>query len=282
MNRELTATPTITLTTDFGIDDGYVAAVKGVILSINPDVRIIDICNTVRPQDIFQASFILESVYRHFPDGTIHLVIVDPGVGSNRKALIVKTPACYFVSPDNGVLSYPLENFYPDSKKLFSYGQTVFKRKKLPERTQAVAITNKDYFLEPVSNTFHGRDIFAPVAAHLSKGVPLEKFGHFIDYFNLFSMLKTYSEEGFLVGSVIHVDHFGNLITNIDKDHLPPGKFTIEIGKATIKKLSKFYLEHEGLIALIGSHDKLEISYTKGNAATILNARVGSEVKIIG
>jgi S-adenosyl-L-methionine hydrolase (adenosine-forming) len=280
MNRDSTLAPIITLTTDFGIDDGYVASVKGVILSVNPNARIIDICNTVRPQDIQQASFILDSVLDYFPEGTIHLTVVDPGVGSNRRALIVKTPRCYLVAPDNGVLSYTLNRLYPDSKKFFTYSQISLKQKRLPENTEGVAITNKNYFLKPTSNTFHGRDIFAPVAAHISLGVPLGKFGQSVDRVTLFSILKPRSEFGNLVGNIIHIDHFGNLITNINKQILPAEHFSIQIGKERINWLNEFYLEREGLIALIGSHHNLEISFTNGNAAERLNARVGDEVWI--
>jgi S-adenosyl-L-methionine hydrolase (adenosine-forming) len=281
MNRDSTLAPIITLTTDFGIDDGYVASVKGVILSVNPNARIIDICNTVRPQDVRQASFILDSVLDYFPEGTIHLTVVDPGVGSNRRALIVKTPKCYLIAPDNGVLSYSLNRLYPDSKKFFSYEQITFKQKKLPENTEAVSITNNDFFLRPTSNTFHGRDIFAPVAAHLSLGVKPGKFGQSIDRVTLFSILKPYSEAGNLTGNIIHIDHFGNLITNIDKQILPAEHFSIQIGKERINWLNEFYSEREGLIALIGSHHNLEISFTNGNAAERLNARVGDRVQIL-
>ena len=138
MNKDLRVPRIVTLTTDFGIDDGYAATIKGVVLSLNPDVRIIDISNTIRPQDILQAAFVIHSAYKYFPENSIHLVIVDPGVGSNRKALVVKTREGHFLAPDNGVLTYILDNYYPSSKKFVSHDTILFGRKRLPDDIEAI------------------------------------------------------------------------------------------------------------------------------------------------
>jgi len=150
----------ITLTTDFGIDDSYVAEMKGVILSINPEVTIVDICHTISPQNIAQAAYILSTTNRRFPRGTIHVIVVDPGVGTERQAVLLINEHGYFLGPDNGVLSYVVEE--------------------AGEGIEAFAITNPSFWLSPLSNTFHGRDIFAPVAAYLSLGTSPQEFGDLI------------------------------------------------------------------------------------------------------
>jgi len=155
----------ITLTTDFGLSDAYVAEMKGVILGINPDVRLVDITHSIEPQNILQAAFVLNTAYIYFPLGSIHLVIVDPGVGTKRKAIILKTEGFYFVAPDNGVLSHIIE-----VKGILGKG-------KLPAGMEVFAISRSEYFRSPVSATFHGRDIFAPVAARLSLGEQPSDFG---------------------------------------------------------------------------------------------------------
>ncbi|MDD5082950.1 MAG: SAM-dependent chlorinase/fluorinase, partial [Dehalococcoidales bacterium] len=161
----------ITLTTDFGLNDAYVAAMKGVILGINPEAQIIDICHTIPPQDIRQAAFVLSTAYQSFPDKTIHVIVVDPGVGTKRQATILRTPSADFVAPDNGVLSYVAQS--PTGRpSLDEAGQMV-----LPPGMEAVAITKSHFWREPVSPTFHGRDILAPVAARLSLGSPPSDFG---------------------------------------------------------------------------------------------------------
>ena len=164
----------ITLTTDFGLTDGYVAAMKGVIYSINPEATIVDICHNIQPQNIRQAAFVLSTAYSYFPSYTVHLVVVDPGVGTNRRAIILKTPKAHFVAPDNGVLSYVIDAYspqpVPDSQRV-----------KLGPESKAYAITKSEYWRKPVSNTFHGRDIFAPVAARLSLGMMASSLGDNVD-----------------------------------------------------------------------------------------------------
>ena len=257
----------ITLTTDFGLIDGYVAAVKGVILSINPQSTLIDITHQIPPQNINRAAFVLSTVCNYFPPQTVHLVIIDPGVGTKRRAVILKTPQYYFIAPDNGVLSYIIRKF---SAKL-----------DINSDLSAVAVTNPKYWRSPVSHTFHGRDIFAPVAAYLSLGVSMKEFGEPLSSINILPLAEPHiASDGSLVGKVIHIDTFGNLITNIREIDLREGEPTIFIGNQTIKGLSKTYAEGGKLVALIGSNGYLEISLREDNAAAYLNAQIGSEVAI--
>jgi S-adenosylmethionine hydrolase len=253
----------ITLTTDFGLSDAYVAAMKGVILGINPEARLVDICHTIRPQNIAQAAFVLSTAYQFFPEKTVHVVVVDPGVGTERKAVILRTPSADFVAPNNGVLSYVIEQ---SAKSM-----------------EAFTITRPQFWQTPVSPTFHGRDIFAPVAAHLSLGRPPTDFGEKISSLTVLPLLHPHREpDGSLAGHVLHIDSFGNLITTIRDGDLPQDKkkITIEIGNRVIQELSRTYAEASGLLALIGSSGHLEISLKEGNAAAFLNARVGDEVRI--
>jgi S-adenosylmethionine hydrolase len=276
--------PVITLTTDFGEQDVYVASVKGVILTINPDAVLIDICHTVEPQHIAQAAFIIGEAYRHFPVDTVHIVIVDPGVGSRRRSLAVKTASHFFIAPDNGVLSYIIDEVYP-----YSPAQPVpelaysLEKRKIDNSIQAAIISNPDYWKHPVSSTFHGRDIFAPVAAHLSLGVPLTNFGKLTSSIHTFNLPKPcLDSEGKLIGCIIHVDHFGNLISNITYKDLKSNKVRITIGNETITGLSQFYAECQGLAAIIGSSGYLEVSLEDGSAASYLGVIKGDKVVVEG
>lgn len=251
----------ITLTTDFGTDDPYVAAMKGVILSINPKVTIVDICHTIKPQNIAQAAYILSTTYHYFPKGTIHIVVVDPGVGTERQAVLLITPQAFFLGPDNGVLGYIVEEAFPE--------------------LEAIALTNPRFWLSPLSNTFHGRDIFAPVAAHLSLGVPSREFGDPIPSLVTFPIPRPQlGEDGVLIGQVIHIDRFGNLITDIKREDLPRGRLFVEACGHIIDDLSSSYDEGEELLAIIGSSERLEVSVKNGSAARFLRAKVGDEVKV--
>jgi hypothetical protein len=269
----------VTLTTDFGLVDAYVAAMKGVILSINPEVRLVDICHLIKPQNILQAAFVLSTAYQFFPRRTVHLVVVDPGVGSGRRALIVRTPSADFVAPDNGVLSYVLQQFLSEPEKTGINPQ----QRKLKSEVEAVAITKSQFWRLPVSPTFHGRDIFAPVAALLSLGSSPRDFGETVTSVLMLPLSHTYQQaNGTLVGHILHVDNFGNLITDIRSDDLPQKKqeMTIEVGRQRILGLSRNYNEGRGLSALIGSSGYLEISLKGGNACALLDAEIGNEVKI--
>ncbi len=268
----------ITLTTDFGLSDAYVAAMKGVILGINPKARLVDICHTIKPQNILEAAFVLSTVYEFFPQRTVHLVVVDPGVGTPRRAIILRTPAADFVAPDNGVLSYVIQR-HSTKPLVDSAHQQVEPGPEL----EAVAVTKPEFWRSPVSSTFHGRDIFAPVAARLSSGLPPLDFGEAINSLTVLPLPHPYQNpDGTLVGHILHIDTFGNLITNIRHCDLPEtkGLMTIEIGNHVVSGLSHTYAEGKGLMALIGSSENLEIALAGGNACALTGAEVGSELRI--
>jgi S-adenosylmethionine hydrolase len=261
----------ITITTDFGISDGYVAAMKGSILSVNPEVKIIDITHQITPQNILEASFVISTVYRFFPPGTIHMVVVDPGVGTKRKAIILRTLMSNFVAPDNGVLSHVISDYSRASGKDIS------------TPIQAVTISNPRYWRTPVSSTFHGRDIFAPVAAYLSLGIPLSEFGTSINSVTTLPLpVPLNLSQGCISGEVIHIDNFGNLITDITEQDLPDGNLQIIINNTVIEGISKSYQDKEGPLVIIGSGGYLEIAVAGASAAKSLGGRIGDEVRIAG
>ncbi len=269
----------ITLTTDFSLTDAYVAAMKGVILTINPEAKLVDICHTIKPQNISQAAFVLSTAYQFFPQKTIHLVVVDPGVGTERRAIILRTPSADFVAPDNGVLSYVIQE---SSAKPVADSDNLQQRE-LEPGLEAVAITKPQFWRTPVSPTFHGRDIFAPVAALLSLGFPPIEFGEAIASLTMLPLPQPHRRpDGSLVGHVLHIDNFGNLITNIKSSDLPQTKqpITIEVGNQLILGLSRTYAEGRGLLALIGSSEYLEVSLKGGSASALLDVGVGSEVRL--
>jgi len=269
----------ITLTTDFGLTGAYVASMKGVIQSINPEAVVVDICNTISPQDITQAAFILGTASQYFPKGTVHLVVVDPGVGSERRAIVLRTESADFVAPDNGVLSYVIKqsSIGPDDAN---------QQSKMAPGLKAFAITNPRYWRNPVSPTFHGRDIFAPVSAHLSLGHSPAYFGEEITSLETLKTLQLprphRESSGSIIGHILHIDSFGNLITDVPAQNLPneDSPLHIQVGSYTIHGLTRTYAEGEGLLALVGSSDRLEISVKGGNAHNFLNARIGDEVRI--
>lgn len=264
------STRIITLTTDFGTSDVYVGVMKGVILSINPDVEIIDITHSVSPQDIYEAAFTIRAAYRYFPKDTIHVVVVDPGVGSERQPIVCQTDSAYFVCANNGVLSRVLQDI--------ETGDT--------NTPKSVVIENASYILPQVSNTFHGRDIFSPVAAHLSLGVALSQFGTPIQDLVRFTVPTIQTIDNTLTGQIIKIDSFGNLITNISEDTLTAFllsvsndaeavDFEIIAGNTSITKLNGFYAESEAgePLAIIGSFGLLEIAINLGNAETVLGMK---------
>ena len=271
--------PIITLTTDFGLSDAYVAAIKGVILGINPDAKLIDLCHSIQPQNVPQAAFVLSTAYPFFPRKTVHVVVVDPGVGSNRRAIILRTPSADFVAPDNGVLSYVVQEFSAGPAE----NDNSLQQRELESGVEGVAITNPNFWRMPVRPTFHGRDIFAPVAALLSLGFPPVDFGEEISAVTMLPLPHPYqAADGLLVGHILHIDNFGNLITNIKSDNLPQANraVTIEAGSQLIGGLSRTFAEGKGLLALIGSSGYLEIAVKGGSAQALLDARVGDEVRI--
>jgi len=262
----------ITLLTDFGTKDEYVGLMKGVILSINPDVTIIDITHHIDPQDIRQAAYMLESAYHYFPAGTIHLIVVDPGVGTERAILAVKANHQFFLAPDNGVLTLLLCD---------DNGASI------------IRVTNSNYFLNSVSQTFHGRDIFAPVGAHISRGINLKAFGAETDLTQVVRLKDLRAQtgrNGGLVGKVVSIDRFGNLMTNIDVGTLAdlcksgsPGAARFNVGGYVIKGLSATY-GNVGLnapLALIGSRGYLEIAVNGASAAQYFNIGKGDRVRVM-
>jgi S-adenosylmethionine hydrolase len=256
--RTTVLNPLITLLTDFGSSDYFVAAVKGTILSINPDARLVDISHDIAPQDIEAAAFTLLASYQSFPQGTIHLAVVDPGVGSRRRPIMLRVGNYHFVGPDNGIFSYICDQ-EPDYK--------VFH------------LTNEQYFRQPVSATFHGRDIFAPVAAVLSLGVNADQLGNEIsDPLRLNSLEPTRSK-GKVQGRVIHIDRFGNCITNFRREHFT-SLSKLEVSSRTITSFRQFFSEEQGkgLFAIWGSAGFLEISANNASAAELVKIKRGATV----
>ena len=259
----------VTLTTDFGNKDSFVGSMKGALLKINPQAQIVDISHEVGPQDIWEAAFTLKTAYHYFPKGTIHLAVVDPGVGSGRRPIIAITESYFFVGPDNGIFSL----IYQEA-----------------ERLRVHHITASHYYLPSPGPTCHGRDIFAPVAAWLAKGIPSGNFGEEIeDYIKLNVPVVKQSSNG-IDGHVIHIDRFGNAITNITyKDMLAlfpegtnPGPVSLTIVGKEIKGLKQFYSEaapgEPG--AIINGSGYLEIFMFKQNARTTLSIKRGEAVKL--
>ena len=266
--------PVITLTTDFGLSDHYVAAVKGSILSVNPLATIVDISHDIRPQDIEQAAFLLACTYVCFPPGSIHVAIVDPGVGTERRALALITTECVFVGPDNGVLSAAL----PDRLRQASPTSS---RVSLPDTVRAYSLTDNRFHRKPVSPTFHARDIFAPAAAHLSLGVAISDLGPPLpDIIALPPFQAQAAADGSLIGRVIHIDRFGNAITTVHADQIDPAA-KVEIGGRVITALIRTYAEAYDLTALIGSCGYLEVAVKGGSAEKELGIAVGDPV-IVG
>ena len=274
-------TATITLTTDFGYDDAYVAAVKGAVLSVNPEASIIDITHSIEPQNILQAAFILNAAYRYFPKQTIHVAIVDPGVGSEREGIILKTPSACFVAPDNGILSYVIDDLFPIegpvTQSTRDLSKVVFKA-----GVEIVAITDPRFWRRPVSPTFHGRDVFAPVAAGLSLDISIYEFGGKINSLHVLPVPRpSLDADGNLIGRVLHIDRFGNLITNVRSNDLPGKDVMIEAAGCCIEGISSYYAQKNGILALLGSTGHLEISVTNGSARDFLGMMVGDEIRVI-
>lgn len=264
--------PVICLTTDFGLQDPYVGLMKGVILRINPNAEIVDVTHGIQPQNVLQGSFLLDHSSRYFPNDAIHVAVVDPGVGTNRRAVLVETPDGRFLAPDNGLLTHLI---------LDGLGQTSTKGGpvRLPDGWKAYHLTNAAYWLQPLSRTFHGRDLFSPVAAHLSRGVPPSELGDEIDDLYCLPISTPHWWREALRGRVVHVDRFGNLVTDITAS-LINADVRIEAGDATINGLSESYAEADGLLAIIGSFDTLEIALRNGNAASRLSLAPGAPVTV--
>ena len=262
--------PIITLTTDFGLADQYVAAVRGVILGINRRATIVDVSHGVQPQRILQAVFLTQAAWPLFPADAIHVAVVDPGVGTDRRALVVVTPQGRFVGPDNGVLSAALpEDARPSAER--GLAATA-----LPAGYQAFAITNRRYMREQVSATFHGRDVFAPAAAHLSLGVPAKELGEPVEEILAFPPLRArHCSDGTLQAQVVHIDNYGNVVTDARPEDLPNGAFTIELAAESVRGPVRTYAEATGLAALVESTGYLAVVLPGGDAAKRLGVQIG-------
>ncbi len=255
----------ITLTTDFGLQDYYVGAMKAAMLNIAPDVRLVDISHEIPSQDIMAGSWILKNSAMLFPEGTVHTVVVDPGVGTDRDPIALKMGDQYFVGPDNGIFSLLATDV--DYK--------------------AVRLTNKEYWRDNPSNTFHGRDIFAPVAAHLSQGIELEELGAPAEDLVSYRWTVPIADKDGLEGMVIHIDKFGNLITNISEELLGEvigdKNVRIYVGNTILDEIETTFGEvTEGEpVAYIGSSGMLEVGINKGNAEEMLSVQKGAQISLI-
>jgi S-adenosyl-L-methionine hydrolase (adenosine-forming) len=311
--------PVVTLTTDFGQYDGYVGTMKGVIHTLVPDAKLVDISHEIAPQQINEGAFILYRAYRYFPASAVHIAVVDPGVGSRRRPIVLRTRHGTFVGPDNGIFTYILRaelssrsesedetpigpawaggmwgvapNWAGDEPTRRRKRSTGFATEGEPK---AYHLVNPDYWLANVSTTFHGRDIFAPVAAHLASGAQPERMGELIPLDSLVKLpvgaprVYRTGKSITVVGQIMHIDRFGNIITNLPERLLAPlldqaPDVSVEIGGQSIKGLARAYTDvKEGQpVALIGSENLLEIAIRNSNAAHRMKVRTGGAVRLV-
>ncbi len=254
----------ITLTTDFGLSDHFVGVMKGVILGIHPGAEIVDLCHQISAYNIAEAGFVISQAYSDFPKKTVHVIVVDPGVGTLRRPILAAAAGQYFVAPDNGVLSM------------------IYAREEHVVRT----ITAAKYFRKPVSDTFHGRDIFAPVAAHLAKGMPAARFGKICrDYLRLEFEKPVRTGKRIWNGAVLKIDRFGNLITNFHISEFPVVQtrpFVMVAGAREVTKLARTFADEEPgvLFAIVGSSGFLEVVMNQSSAAGALGVSPGAPVDL--
>lgn len=270
-----TDAPIVTITTDFGTQDGYVPAMKGTMLSIAPEVRLVDVTHEISPQDVMESAFVLQSAQPFFPPGTVHLVVVDPGVGTERRAIALRHEDSWYVGPDNGLFPLVLNGASPDA---------------------VVELDNPDMWRTPSpSTTFHGRDIFAPAAAHLAAGRPLDALGSPADELETLRWAQPITDTQTVQGWVVHVDRFGNCVTNIRRDTLaqaldeenPPAVDALPplegyVGSTILEAIHPTYgrVPDGDPLLLFGSTGFLEIAVNGGNAAEMLDIRKGDSVKL--
>ncbi len=259
---------TIALLTDFGFRDSYVGVMKGVIRSICRSADIVDLSHNIMPQDVAEAAFVLSASYRYFPTGTIFVCVVDPGVGTDRAVLCMRAAGKVFLAPDNGLLSVIEEE---------------------AGREEVRRVSEQRYWLAEPSSTFHGRDIFAPVAAHLAQGVEIEKLGPVQRYIRKLRLPKPIrAADGSLRGEIIYIDQFGNLITNIrgstlsGEDEGPDEQVRVRVKRREVQGLAGAYADREAgeLLALVGSSGYLEIAVNQGSAAELLGCEKGDSVTL--
>lgn len=265
---EMALADIITFTSDFGDNDGYVGIVKGSIMSVNDNAKVIDVCHAIEPFNIVSAAWVIYNAFNYFPKGTIHVVVVDPGVGSTQRRIALKTSDYFFVGPDNGVFSLIVAD--PLNKR------------GLNDKLEAFHLTNPQFFLPEVSSTFHARDIFGPVAGYLSLGMSCTKMGEEIEISTMIQkseMLVEMRESG-LVGRVVHIDRFGNLITNIPAS-LVHQNWNCSLGENEVPLSDSYHSVPKGeLLAITGSHGFVEIAMNEGNAAEEFNVATGATVRL--
>lgn len=255
----------ITLTTDFGLQDHYVSAMKAVILGIAPKTRLIDVSHFIPPQDIMAGAWVIRNSAMLFPDGTVHLVVVDPGVGTDRNPVALKIENQLFVGPDNGIFSLFFDEF----------------------EYEAYRLTNTDFWRKDLSNTFHGRDIFAPVAGHLSMGVPIEEMGEPIEELVSYRWAVPIFDKDGIQGWVVHIDQFGNLITNIPKElyqmAIADNQAKIYVGNTILDHTSLTFADVEDgePVVFFGSSGMLEVGINKGNAQQMLGVHKGAQISVV-
>ncbi len=256
----------ITLLTDFGLRDGYTGVMKGVIYRIVPDVQIADISHTILPQNIQDGSLVWSRSYEFFPDGTVHIGVVDPGVGTHRRPIAARIGRFYFVCPDNGLITPILE-----------------KAEQAGEEIQVVHLDRPQYWLAQISNVFHGRDIFSPAGAHLANGVPLLEMGTLINDLVRFHMPQPEKLENGWRGEIVSIDTFGNLSTNLTRQQIEAmGRVQVQVAGRTINGLVRTFGERASgdLVALIDSDNNMAIAVVQGSAARETGAAVGAEVLV--
>ena len=255
----------ITLLTDFGHRDAFVGTMKGVILEICPEARIVDLSHGIAPQRIDEGAFVLRTAYAYFPEGTVHVAVVDPGVGGERRVLIVETPRYRFVGPDNGIFAH------------------VYAREPV---NRIVSVTETRFMLPHISNTFHGRDVFAPVAAHLAVGTPVSAFGPEIEDCHAGSITEPVAREGGITGRVLHIDRYGNIITDIGEslflETTREKRFLVRLADLALDRVSASYDEAAGgaALAILDSAGLLEIAVNGGSAAETLGVSTGDRVDV--
>ncbi len=249
----------VAILTDFGTADGFVAAMKGVILSVNPSVTVVDISHEVQPFNILEGALILRAHYRYFPEGTVFVAVVDPGVGSERKPLAVRCGEYFFVGPDNGILDLVIRD--------------------TGEPPEAVVIENPEVILPRINNTFHGRDIFAPASAHLSRGMDLRELGPLTEYTFRLKFPEVRWEEGRAIGEIVYFDRFGNAVTNVPCGDFRCGMFREE----RIPVVSHFQAGERGRLNLVcGSFGFMELFVPMENARELFRLEKGEKVKLFG
>ena len=279
------AAPPIVLATDFGLTDAYVGMMRGVILGINPAANVIDLTHGIGPQDVRHGAVALADSAPYFPTGSIFVAVVDPGVGTDRAALLLETPDARFVAPDNGLLTLVCRRYdaaFGDSPQAGAAA--------VPGGCRAWRLTDPEYWRRPVSATFHGRDVFAPVAAHLSLGVAADRMGESTSTLNTLAMPIPEPHDGVILGQVVYADTFGNLTTDITDDLLVSMGLTagdraavrVNIAGNAITGLSRTFHDPpgSGLRALVGSHGRLEIVVVDGSALAALGIGAGAPVEV--